>query len=38
MVTPAKFMLAVLAFVAMLIVIGAMVLVPDTGHFANWAH
>ena len=38
MVTPAKFMLAILAFVAMLIVIGAMVLLPDTGHFANIAH
>lgn len=38
MVTPAKFMLAVLAFVAMLIVIGAMVLLPETGHYANIAH
>jgi len=35
MVTPAKFMLAILAFIAMLIVIGAMVLLPDTGHYAN---
>ena len=38
MVTPAKFMLALLAFVAMLIVIGAMVLFPETGHYANIAH
>jgi hypothetical protein len=38
MVTPAKFMLALLAFVAMLVVIGAMVLLPDTGHYANIAH
>jgi hypothetical protein len=38
MVTPAKFMLALLAFVAMLIVIGAMVVLPDTGHFANLTH
>jgi hypothetical protein len=38
MVTPAKFMLAILAFIAMLIVIGAMVVLPDTGHFANLAH
>jgi hypothetical protein len=38
MVTPAKFTLALLAFVGMLIVIGAMVLAPDTGHYANLAH
>jgi hypothetical protein len=38
MVTPAKFMLAILAFIAMLIVIGAMVLFPETGHYANIAH
>jgi hypothetical protein len=38
MVTPAKFMLAILAFIAMLIVIGAMVVLPDTGHYANIAH
>jgi len=35
MVTPAKFLLAVLAFIAMLLVIAAMALLPDTGHFAN---
>ncbi|MEA2194348.1 MAG: hypothetical protein QOG42_782 [Solirubrobacteraceae bacterium] len=38
MVTPAKFMLALLAFIAMLIVIGAMALFPETGHYANIAH
>jgi hypothetical protein len=38
MVTPAKFMLALLAFIAMLIVIGAMMLLPETGHFANILH
>ena len=38
MVTPAKFMLAILAFIAMLIVIGAMVVLPETGHYANLAH
>jgi hypothetical protein len=38
MVTPAKFLLAVLAFIAMLVVIGAMVLFPETGHYANIAH
>jgi hypothetical protein len=27
--------LAVLAFIAMLVVIGAMVVGPDTGHFAS---
>ena len=36
MVTPAKFMLALIAGIAMLVVIGAMVLGPDTGHFAGW--
>ena len=35
MVTPAKFMLAILAFIAMLIVIGAMAFLPDTGHYAS---
>ena len=38
MVTPAKFFLAVLAFIAMLAVIALMVILPDTGHFANIAH
>jgi hypothetical protein len=38
MVTPGKFLLAILAFVAMMIVIGAMVLFPETGHYANLAH
>jgi hypothetical protein len=38
MVTPGKFLLAVLAFIAMMVVIGAMVILPDTGHFANIAH
>lgn len=38
MVTPGKFMLAVLACIAMLIVIGAMVVLPETGHYANIAH
>jgi hypothetical protein len=38
MVTPLKFFLAVLAFLAMLAVIALMVLLPDTGHFANIAH
>lgn len=35
MVTPAKFMLAVLCFIAMMLVLAAMVLLPDTGHYAN---
>ncbi len=35
MVTPAKFMLALLCFVLMLLVILAMALLPDTGHYAN---
>ncbi len=38
MVTPGKFLLAILACIAMLVVIGAMVVLPDTGHFANIAH
>jgi hypothetical protein len=38
MVTPGKFMLAILACIAMLIVIGAMVIGPDTGHYPNIAH
>ncbi len=38
MVTPAKFLLAILAFIAMLAIIGAMVILPETGHFANIAN
>jgi hypothetical protein len=38
MVTPGKFFLAILACIAMLIVIGAMVVGPDTGHYASIAH
>ena len=38
MVTPGKFMLAILAAIAMLIVIGAMVVLPETGHYANIAN
>ena len=38
MVTPGKFLLAVLAFIAMLAVIGAMVILPETGHYANIAN
>ena len=38
MVTPGKFLLAVLAAIAMLVVIGLMVVLPDTGHYANIAH
>ena len=38
MVTPGKFMLALIAGVAMLVVIGLMVVLPDTGRFANIAH
>lgn len=38
MVTPAKFMLAIVAFIAMLILIGAMAFLPETGHFANVLH
>jgi len=38
MVTPAKFLLAILAFIAMLAIIGAMVILPETGHFANLAN
>jgi hypothetical protein len=34
-VTPTYLLLAVLAFIAMLVVIGAMVVGPDTGHFAS---
>ena len=38
MVTPAKSLLAILAGIAMLVVIGLMVVLPDTGHFTNIAH
>ena len=38
MVTPGKFLLAILAGIAMLVVIGLMVVLPHTGHFANIAH
>jgi hypothetical protein len=38
MVTPAKFLLAVLAFIAMMVVIGLMVVLPETGHFSSIAH
>lgn len=37
MVTPGKFMLALLAFVGMLAILALFVLLPDTGHFANIA-
>ncbi len=35
MVTPTYMLFAILAFIGMLIVIGAMVLGPDSGHFAG---
>ena len=35
MVTPGKFMLAILAFIAMLVILALFVLLPDTGHYAN---
>ena len=35
MVTPTYMLFAILAFIAMLVVIGAMVIGPDTGHFAS---
>lgn len=35
MVTPTYLLFAILAFLAMMIVIAAMVLGPDTGHFAG---
>ncbi|MEA2157282.1 MAG: hypothetical protein QOE11_3422 [Solirubrobacteraceae bacterium] len=38
MVTPTYLLFAVLAFIAMMVVIGAMVIGPDTGHFAGLAH
>jgi len=38
MVTPAKFMLALLCCVLMLIVILAMAFLPDTGHFSKLLH
>jgi hypothetical protein len=34
-VTPTYLLFAILALIAMLIVIGAMVIGPDTGHFAD---
>jgi hypothetical protein len=34
-VTPTYLLFAILAFIAMLVVIGAMVIGPDTGHFAS---
>jgi hypothetical protein len=37
-VTPTYLLLAVLAFIAMLVVIAAMVIGPDTGHFASLAN
>jgi hypothetical protein len=37
-VTPGKFVLALLAAIAMLVVIGLMVVLPDTGHCASIAH
>ncbi len=38
MVTPINFLFAVLAFIAMLVVIGLMVVLPETGHYSNIAH
>ena len=38
MVTPTNFMFAILAFIAMLVVIGLMVVLPETGHYASIAH
>ncbi|MEA2148374.1 MAG: hypothetical protein QOD69_204 [Solirubrobacteraceae bacterium] len=35
MVTPTYMLLAILAFIAMLVVIGAMIIGPDSGHFAS---
>jgi hypothetical protein len=34
-VTPTYLLFAILAFIAMLVVIGAMVVGPDTGHFVS---
>jgi hypothetical protein len=34
-VTPTYLLFAVLAFIAMLVIIGAFVIGPDTGHFAG---
>ena len=36
MVTPTYLLFAVLVFIAMLVVIGAMVIGPDTGPIAGW--
>jgi hypothetical protein len=38
MVTPGYVFLALLAGIAMLVVIGLMVVLPHTGHFASIAH
>ena len=38
MVEPWKFMLAILAFIAMLVILALFVILPDTGHFAMIAH
>ena len=38
MVTPTYLLFAILAFIAMLAVIAAMVIGPDTGHFASLAN
>ena len=35
MVTPGKFLLAIVAFVGMLVILALFVLLPDTGHFAG---
>jgi len=37
-VTPTYLLFAILALIGMLIVIGAMVVGPDTGHFAGLAN
>jgi hypothetical protein len=37
-VTPTYLLFAVLAFIAMLVVIAAFVIAPDTGHFASLAN
>jgi hypothetical protein len=38
MVTPGKFMLAIIAFVAMLVILALFVVLPDTGHYAGIAN
>ena len=38
MVTPGMFLLAILAFVSMLVILALFVVLPDTGHFASIAH